>query len=224
MRTVIFDLDGTLADTSGDLIAAANAVLTKQGCGAQLDFESDRLLAFQGGREMLRMGLKRAGRMFEEKWVARTGYDMFIKEYEAALSVHTILYPECEESLAKLAETGWRLGVCTNKPETLARMLLMDLGVMNRFGALIGADTLAVRKPHPEPLWRAITEVGGIRSRALLVGDTDTDFRTARAAQVPIVMTAFGPQREIALSLEPDALIEKYSELPEIASRLCGSA
>ncbi|MCY4326641.1 MAG: HAD hydrolase-like protein, partial [Rhodobacteraceae bacterium] len=149
MRTVIFDLDGTLADTSGDLIAAANAVLTKQGCGSQLDFESDRLLAFQGGREMLRMGLERAGRAFEEKWVARTGYDMFIKEYEAALSVHTILYPECEESLAKLAETGWRLGVCTNKPETLARMLLTDLGVMDRFGALIGADTLSVRKPHP---------------------------------------------------------------------------
>ena len=220
MKSVIFDLDGTLADTSRDLIAAANSVLRRRGCGEPLDHWSDTLTAFQGGRAMLRSGMSKAGLPPDKDWIAADGYEDFLKDYESGLSVHTELYPGVTEALDALAADGWRLGICTNKPERLARLLLEDLGVLARFGSLIGADTLPFRKPHPEPLLRAITEAGGLRSRSFLVGDTDTDVRTARSARVPVTLVAFGPQGNAAGSLDPDALLERFPELPRVAKKL----
>ncbi len=222
MNSMIFDLDGTLADTSRDLISAANSVLCRRGFGEPLDHPADILTAFQGGRAMLRAGLAKAGQPPDGDWVAGDGYRDFLKDYETGLSVHTHLYPGVIKALDELAADGWRLGICTNKPERLARILLEDLGIIFRFLSLIGADTLSVRKPHSRPLLRAITEAGGIRSKSMLVGDTHTDVQTARAAGVPVALVAFGPQGCAAASLRPDAFLESFEQLPDIARQLCG--
>lgn len=221
MRTVIFDLDGTLADTSADLIAAANARFRALGLGDLLDPEADAATAFRGGREMLRLGLRRATGTADEAVVAAE-YPRFITAYATALDRHTRLYPGAEAAVVALRRAGYRVGVCTNKPEALAEALLERLGVRALFDALVGADTLPVRKPDPRPLLEAVRRAGGDAARALLVGDTETDRLTAAAAGVPVVLVTFGPGGEAVRALSPEAVLPAYSELEATVRALIG--
>ena len=171
--TVIFDLDGTLADTSGDLISAANSTLADCGCGRPLDMERDRLTAFLGGKALLRAGLAYInGARPDEEFVGRS-YPAFLRIYEDEIDRHTELYAGVCDVLERMRTSGWRLGVCTNKPERLARILLSRLGVLDCFDSLVGADTLKVRKPDPEPLLHSIAAAGGEPRRSVFVGDTE---------------------------------------------------
>lgn len=223
MRTVVFDLDGTLADTSGDLIAAANACFRAMGAGDLLDPVSDASTAFRGGRAMLALGLERMGRPDDQDWVD-DHYPVLLDAYEAAIDTHTVLYPGAIDAVGALAAAGYRMAICTNKPERLALILLDRLGILDAFGAVVGADTLPVRKPDPEPLREAVRRAGGAPERALLVGDTETDRETSRAAGMPSVLVTFGPDGEGVAALAPEALIGDYGELPGVVERLLGPA
>jgi phosphoglycolate phosphatase len=217
MRTVIFDLDGTLADTSKDLIAAANACFRRMGHGEMLHPEKDAATAFRGGRAMLRLGMERLGR---DPGEADGQYDYLLECYEDKIDTHTVLYPGAAKAVERLAEEGFRVGICTNKPAALAELLLNRLGVRDLFGSMIGADTLPVRKPDPAPFRAAVERCGGSVERSLLVGDTDTDRKTARAAGVPCVLVTFGPEGQGVEVLEPEALLHGYDGLAEVANRL----
>lgn len=219
MDSVIFDLDGTLADTSGDLIAAANACFRDMGKGAQLDPEADRAVAFNGGRAMLRLGFSRLGLAWTEADVS-AHFDTLLAHYSADIDRHTRLYDGVVPMLGALHEAGYALGVCTNKPEALALTLLVRLGLDGWFKSVIGADTLAWRKPDPRPLCAAIARLGGDPSRAVLIGDTRTDFETARAAGLPVVLVGFGPAGREVAALGPDALLAHFDDLPAIVARL----
>lgn len=223
MRTVVFDLDGTLADTSGDLIAAANACFRGMGEGDLLDPVADAGTALRGGKAMLTLGMERLGRAGDMAEVDRQ-YPLLLEAYAGAIDTHTTLYPGAMEAVAMLADSGYRVAICTNKPERLAAMLLDRLGVSGAFGAMIGADTLPVRKPDPEPLREAVRRAGGVPERALLVGDTVTDRETSRAAGVPSVLVTFGPTGMSVAELEPEALIGHFDELPGVCDRLLGPA
>jgi phosphoglycolate phosphatase len=221
MRTVVFDLDGTLADTSGDLLAAANACFRDMGAGDLLTLETDTGVALRGGRAMLRLGMERLGRAGDEATIDRY-YPVLLEAYAEAIDVHTVLYPGAMAAVAQLSGDGYRVAVCTNKPEGLARILLERLGVLGAFQALTGADTLAVRKPDPEHLRETVRRAGGDPNRALMVGDTVTDHDTARAAGVPSVLVGFGPGGAAVAALNPEAVIGHYDELPGVVRRLIG--
>ncbi|EAQ27195.1 MULTISPECIES: HAD-IA family hydrolase [unclassified Roseovarius] len=221
MRTVVFDLDGTLADTSGDLLAAANACFRDMGAGDLLTLETDTGVALRGGRAMLRLGMERLGRAGDEATIDRY-YPVLLEAYAEAIDVHTVLYPGAMAAVAQLSGDGYRVAVCTNKPEGLARILLERLGVLGAFQALTGADTLAVRKPDPEHLRETVRRAGGDPNRALMVGDTVTDHETARAAGVPSVLVGFGPGGAAVAALNPEAVIGHYDELPGVVRRLIG--
>lgn len=217
MRTVVFDLDGTLADTSGDLVAAANACFRAMGAGDLLDPQVDALTAFHGGRAMLRLGLSRLGRSDEaevDRW-----YPELLAAYERNIDRRTRLYPGAADAVRTLRAAGFATTICTNKPERLAETLLARLGVRGLFDALVGADTLPVRKPDPAPYVLAVERAGGTVARSFLVGDTDTDRRTAAAAGVPVALVAFGPEGEGVARLAPDALLARFDELPALADR-----
>lgn len=217
MRTVVFDLDGTLADTSGDLVAAANACFRAMGAGDLLDPQGDALTAFHGGRAMLRLGLSRLGRTDEaevDRW-----YPDLLAAYERDIDRRTRLYPGAAEAVRTLRAAGFATTICTNKPERLAETLLARLGVRGLFDALVGADTLPVRKPDPAPYVLAVERAGGTVARSFLVGDTDTDRRTAAAAGVPVALVAFGPEGEGVARLAPDALLARFDDLPALADR-----
>jgi phosphoglycolate phosphatase len=221
LRTVIFDLDGTLADTSADLIAAANQCFRGMGHGEVLHPERDAVTAFRGGRAMLRLGFERVRPDFAEADIDAQ-YPLLLSAYEAGIDRETRFYPGAEAAVRRLREAGYATGICTNKPERLAELLMARLGLRDLFGSLIGADTLAHRKPHPAPYHAAVERAGGDVARSVLIGDTVTDRDTARAVGVPVVLVSFGPGGPGAEALEPDALLPAYDDLPQVVARLIG--
>lgn len=221
--TVVFDLDGTLADTSADLIAAANACFAARGMAVALDPVADALTAFHGGRAMLRAGYGRLGAdLLLPPGAEDEDYPRLLKHYEDNIAVHTKLYPGVEGVLDRLQADGHILAVCTNKPGSLAETLLDVLGIRGRFAAMIAADTLPVRKPDPRPYRAAVERAGGRVEASFLVGDTETDRKTAAAAGVRVALVSFGPEGEAIRRLAPDALIGHFDELPDLARRWLG--
>jgi len=217
MRTVVFDLDGTLADTSADLLAAANACFRDLGHGDLLT-SADRLTAFHGGRAMLRLGFSRLGSFGEDQVDAQ--YPRLLAAYAEGIDTHTRLYPGAVQAVEALRSNGFATAICTNKPEGLAQTLVTRLGIRPLFDALIGADTLPTRKPDPAPYEASVVRAGGSVARSMLVGDTETDRRTARAAGVPVALVTFGPEGRDIARLDPDVLLDHFDHLPDIAERL----
>jgi phosphoglycolate phosphatase len=218
MRTVVFDLDGTLADTSADLLASANACFRALGHGNLLG-PQDALTAFHGGRAMLRLGFSRLGAPWTEDDVSRE-YPKLLAAYAEGLVVETRLYDGAAEAVEVLRTLGYATAICTNKPEGLAVDLVRRLGISALFDALVGADTFPVRKPDPLPYRAAVTRAGGTVTRSFLLGDTQTDRDTARAVGVPVALVTFGPEGETIARLHPDALLTHFDHLPALAERL----
>jgi phosphoglycolate phosphatase len=205
---VAFDLDGTLADTAPDLAAALNHALERLG-RAGVDPASVRDLVGHGARALLRKGLAISGEAHEA--LVEEGFRHFIDYYTANICNGTTCYPGLEPVLDTLHARGARAAICTNKPEQLTHALLEALGWTGRFDAVVGGDTLAVRKPDPAPLHEAIARAGG--GRAVFVGDSTTDADTAKAANLPFVAVSFGFRDRPAAELGADAVIDHYAEL-----------
>ncbi|MEQ6248368.1 HAD-IA family hydrolase [Sulfitobacter sp. HNIBRBA3233] len=222
MKTVVFDLDGTLADTSGDLIAAANACFTDMGEGAVLDPAADAGTALRGGRAMLRLGMTRLGRNADDPLIDHY-YQPLLEHYARDIDTHTRIYDGAMAAVDDLRVQGYRVAICTNKPERLARDLLTRLGILDRFQAMTGADTLSVRKPDPEHLRETVRRAGGDPAQSCLVGDSDTDRNTARAAGVPSILVTFGPAGGDMAALDPEALLHRYGDLPALVRDLIGA-
>ncbi|MEM8632138.1 MAG: HAD-IA family hydrolase [Pseudomonadota bacterium] len=216
--TVVFDLDGTLADTSADLIAAANACFVDLGHGTVLDPAADAATAFRGGRAMLRLGFARLGNGGPTD--IEREFPRFLDHYADNIHVHTRLYPGARDAVEAVMAAGARVAICTNKPEALAVDLVDRLGMAGHFGALVGADTLPVRKPDPTPYHEAVARAGGATGRSVLIGDTITDRDTARSAGVPCVLVTFGPDGDRVSELEPDALLRHFDHLGAVLAPL----
>lgn len=215
MKSAIFDLDGTLADTSGDLIAAANACFVKIGEAPQLDPVKDASTAFQGGRAMLKMGFARLGHIPDDAQMQQH-FEYLLKYYGENIDHHSFLYDGVEDCLVELAKRGYLLGICTNKPEGLAQTLTEHLGIRHHFAALLGADTLPVRKPDAGHLLGTIKELGGNPSKSVLIGDTITDRNAAKNAWVSCILVTFGPDGCYVADLEPEGLLDHYIDLPDM--------
>ena len=222
MKSVVFDLDGTLADTSADLIAAANACFTDISDKPPLDPVADALTAFGGGRAMLNLGFSRIGAFTQTD--IDTQFPRLLEFYAENIDTHTTLYDGVLDALDVLQDQGHLLGVCTNKPESLAQELLTRLGIRDYFVAMLGADTLAVRKPDPEHLFETVRRAGGDPARCLLVGDTVTDRDTSKSAGMPSILVTFGPSGDDMAALQPEGMINHYSELMGEVRRLIGPA
>lgn len=222
MRGAIFDLDGTLADTAADLLASANVALAEASLPL-LSYPDERSVAGRGGRAMIRRSISLAGRDPDhdvEVSLADALYPRLLIAYERAIAEHTNLFEGVVPCLDRLDADGWRLGICTNKPERLARILMTELGVLHRFGALLGADTLAVRKPDPQHFLETCRRIGADPRRSVMIGDTKTDLLTARAVGSPCVLTSFGFAAEPLESLAPDAVVAHFDELPAVLEEL----
>ncbi len=216
MKTVVFDLDGTLADTSGDLLAAANATFAALGHAPPLG-AGDEALAHQGGRAMLRAGFARIGHPIDEARVNAL-YPALLGHYEGGLCVQTRLYDGAVQAIDTLRARGFACVICTNKPTYLADSLLQSLKIRDLFGGLIGAGSLDVVKPNPAMFFAALNAVGG--TAGIMLGDTETDHLTARAAGVPSVLVGFGPHGPQVAALNPDAILPHFDALPNLAAQL----
>ncbi|HET8612012.1 MAG TPA: phosphoglycolate phosphatase [Sphingomonas sp.] len=207
-RTVVFDLDGTLADTAPDLTAALNHALETLG-RARVPDEDVRHMVGHGARALLRKGLAATGEVSEE--LIERGFPIFLDYYAGHVADFSRPWEGVEEALAALESQGVRLAVCTNKLEGLTHRFLAAMGWEGRFAAIVGGDTLAVRKPDPAPLFAVIERAGG--GPAAFVGDSITDTDTAKAAKVPCVALSFGFSDRPAEELGADRLIHHWREL-----------
>lgn len=212
--TVAFDLDGTLIDTAPDLIGALNVVLVEEGL-PPAPMTAVRQLIGHGLRAMLPRAYALAGVPISEAQVTEL-WPRLLEVYKSRIADESVPFPGCLDALANLRARGCKLAVCTNKAEGLARLLLDALDMSRCFDAVVGGDTLPVRKPDPAPLREAILRAGGDPSRALLVGDASPDVGAAKAAGLPCLIASFGYNDAPPAELGGDRLFSHYSELEEI--------
>ena len=210
--TIIFDLDGTLVDTAPDLIDTLNVILGREGLPA-VPYDLARTLIGHGARHMIARGLAMAGRTDGD--LDRLFAD-FIAHYGEHVADRSQPFPGVESALDTLAARGCTFAVCTNKLEGLSVRLLEALGLAGRFAAICGQDTFAVQKPNPEALLGTLRRAGGSRARAVMVGDSQTDIATARAALMPVVAVDFGYTEIPVTQLCPDKIISTYNALPGV--------
>ena len=218
VRTIVFDLDGTLVDTAPDLINALNFVLDREGL-PPVPLHSARNMIGAGSRKLIERGLELEGRAATPADVDRLTAD-FIDHYAAHIADRSRPFPELEPALDRLAAAGHRLAVCTNKLEWLSKRLLDTLRLSERFAAICGQDTFGLQKPDPEIFRQTVVRAGGEPGRAIMVGDSVTDIRTGRAANVPVVAVDFGYTDVPIATLRPDRVISTFAELPSVVDDL----
>lgn len=208
-RAAVFDLDGTLIDSIGDIANALNATLATRGLPA-LSEAHIRQMVGAGVPELVRRGLAAHG-------VANGDMQDCIAEmmqrYTARPVARTRLFDGGEDLLAQLDTRGVKLAICTNKPQAITELILQQLGVATRFGVIVGESSARPRKPDPAMLRAALDMLGVSAFDAVMIGDSASDVRTARALGVPVVVVRSGYGREDPDDLGADLVIDSLHEV-----------
>ncbi|TGD99065.1 phosphoglycolate phosphatase [Methylobacterium nonmethylotrophicum] len=215
---VVFDLDGTLAETAGDLIGTLNVILEREGLPPVAVAQARELIG-AGARALIQRGFAAGGRELTPGRLDEL-FRVFLAHYGQHLCDVSHLFPGVEAALDRLEAAGYRLAVCTNKPEDHSVRLLDLLGVGSRFAAICGRDTFPYFKPDPRHLTETIDRAGGDPARAVMVGDSRTDVATAKAAGIPVVAVPFGYTDVPVEALEPDLVIQHFDALFDAVQRL----
>ncbi|WP_417668089.1 phosphoglycolate phosphatase [Roseibium sp.] len=218
MSVLVFDLDGTLVSSMGDLTATLNAVLVQAGHQA-IAPESVRSMVGHGAKVLLQRGLEANGVAWSEETIAPL-YAEFLTYYENHIADHTRPFPGVIEALERFRADGWRLAVCTNKIERLTMPLLDALDMTRHFDAIVGGDTFARPKPDAMPVLGAIEKASGQKQGSIMIGDSVTDIDAARAAGIPVVAVDFGYTPVPVTELGPDIVISHFDALPDAVSGL----
>jgi phosphoglycolate phosphatase len=224
IRAVAFDLDGTLLDTLPDIAAAADAMLVAQG-RAPVGAAVVRGFIGEGIATLVKRLLTGEIDGEPDPAVLEPALAQFFEGYFAHLSVHTRPFAGMSALVERLAERSVPLACVTNKAERFTRPLLAAHGLLDRFDVVVGGDTLGVRKPHPRVLQHTAAALGVAPEALLMVGDSVTDVRAARAAGTPVVVVPWGyTGGEPAEALGADAVLVSAEELQTwIAARLLAS-
>lgn len=210
-RTIVFDLDGTLIDTAPDLIDTLNVVFAREGL-PPVPYETARKLIGGGARMMIARGIEAEGGAVTPARIEQIFGD-FIAHYSEHIADRSRPFPGMTDALDALAADGYRFAVCTNKLERLSVLLLEKLGLAHRFAAICGQDTFGIQKPDPEVLQRTVAAAGGNLARAVMVGDSVTDIRTARAAAIPVIAVDFGYCERPVIEFGPNLIISHFAQL-----------
>lgn len=215
--TLLLDLDGTLVDSVPDLAAAVNRLLASRGL-APLETAEVTAMVGDGAGALVRRAMAARGAEPDQDAVRS-----FLEDYGAHAAVFTKPYPGVLPTLRALASEGWRLAVCTNKPEAPARRLLAQLGMLDLFAAVGGGDSFAARKPDPAHALATLERAGGAPGAAVMVGDHRNDVLAATGAGLPCIFAAwgYGPP-EMARGAQATAA--RFEEVPALARDLVRGA
>ena len=211
MTTIIFDLDGTLIHSTPDMTVAVNWMLTEESAQP---LDEATLQGFVGD------GLfKLVERVIDHVRLDPARLDEIaprvLAHYNAVNGQNTLLYPGVEGCLNTLAAKGDKLGICTNKPEAPARHVLGHFRMTGFFDAVVGGDTLNMRKPDPEPLLHTIALLGGDADDTVYVGDSEVDEATAKNAGVPFALYTQGYRKKGATDFHAALAFGDYGELTD---------
>jgi phosphoglycolate phosphatase len=218
---LIFDLDGTLADTSPDLLGATNAVLAARG-RPLLDLAHLRHLVGFGARALILQAMQASGTPASEEEMPAL-VEIFLTHYRAHIADGTRLFPHVAETLESLKAQGARLGVLTNKPQELTDPLLPLLGLDGLFAAIYGAGRKPYTKPDPRIFHDVVADLlngSGGGGPAVMIGDSITDLNTARAAGAPCILMSYGFTPVPASELGADIVLDDFAQLPAALASL----
>ena len=185
IKTVLFDLDGTLADTAPDLAGALNYVLKKYNY-EPLPYEKIRPVVSHGGVALITLGFGREHPEFD------TLYKELLAHYQQNIANETTLFPGMAELLTELENANIKWGVVTNKPGWLTEPLMAALNLTSRACAIVSGDTLTERKPHPAPLLHACQQAGSLAEECIYVGDAERDIDAGNSAGMLSLVALFG--------------------------------
>lgn len=187
IRTVLFDLDGTLADTAPDLAFALNTLLAEQG-RSTLPYDAIRPVVSHGAAALVEhgFGIDRQDLRFPPL------RERLLEIYQQHLARHTRLFPGMSSLMDALATRDINWGIVTNKPAFLTEPLLEALGIRNEAACVVSGDTTANRKPHPEPMLHACRLAGSEPAECLYVGDAARDIEAGKAAGMRTLVALFG--------------------------------
>jgi phosphoglycolate phosphatase len=220
-RAVVFDLDGTLVDTAPDLTRATNHVLALYGRKPVSNLDVRRMVGL-GGRALIRRGFAATGEPVEEDQIENL-FRLFLDFYAANIAIESTLYPGTKRLLDLCKDRQIRLGICTNKPESLSRALIGGLGLSGYFGAIVGMDTISIAKPDPRIYGETLRRLDVNGGRTVMIGDSETDVLTARAAGVPMIAVTFGYTPKPVKEFAPDYLVDHYDEMWPVIERVLDS-
>ena len=207
---LIFDLDGTLADTAPDLLGATNAVLAARG-RPLLDLAHLRHMVGFGAVALILQAMEASGTPVTEEEMPPL-IEIFLAHYREHIADGSRLFPGVAETLAELKGRGARLGVLTNKPQELTDMLLPRLGLEGMFAATYGAGRKAYTKPDPRIFHEVVEDCGG--GPGVMIGDSITDLSTARAAGAPCILFTYGYTHVPVQELGADLVLDDFAALP----------
>ncbi len=212
-RTLLLDLDGTLVDTVPDLAAALNRLMMARRM-APFNHPETAAMVGDGVAALVRKAFAQRGAEPDAEAIAS-----FAADYAAHAAVESRLYPNVLPVLRDLSGAGWRLAVCTNKPEGAARSLLDALALLPLMVAVGGGDSFPVRKPDPAHMTATLAAAGGTADRAIMAGDHANDIVASQGAGLPCIFAAwgYGPP---AMATGAVAIARDITEMAEIASRL----
>lgn len=216
---IVFDLDGTLLDTHADLIVSLNHTIAALKL-PPVSYDDVTHLVGSGAQVMIERACKLHGYVLTSEELPAL-LQRFITHYSEAMPGATQPYPGLISALTMLKSKGYKLAVCTNKMESLARTLLERLELTHYFEAITGGDTFTVRKPNAEHLIGTVERAGGDLTRTIMIGDSINDILVARNAGVPSVAVPFGYSDVGVETLGPNRIIYHYDELtPELVEGL----
>ena len=218
---VVFDLDGTLADTAPDLIATLNFILKREGL-REVPLEQANALIGAGAKALIERGFAQNNQHLSDGRHNEL-FDDFIEHYGNNLKNHSRLFDGVKEALDLLIENGWILAVCTNKIEKHSKILLREFGILEKFKAICGRDSFHVYKPDPQHLLLTIGQAGGDPARAIMVGDSKTDMDTALAANIKTIGVPFGYTDKPIHELGPTLIIDHFEQLYDAVKKIAVS-
>jgi 2-phosphoglycolate phosphatase len=187
MQAMLFDLDGTLADTAPDMARTVNLMRSKRGL-APVPIDLVRPHVSKGARGMICSAFE----MTTEHADFQAMREEFLELYGGNLCVDTRLFPGMAEVLDKLEANDIAWGVVTNKFERFARPIIDELGLGSRAAIVVGGDTCPRAKPYPDSLLFAASSLGVMPARTMYVGDDERDVQAARAAGMPVLVAGYG--------------------------------
>jgi len=217
-NTLLFDLDGTLVDSAPDIIAALNLTLNDLGHEG-VNYHDFRQSAGDGARKLLERVLITKNIPLTDKQLS-THVDRLLKYYYGIMTNNTTLYPGVSKTLYTLREAGIKLGICTNRPSPTTKYLLQHFGLTDLFCAVFCPDNVAAKKPDPRHLQEAMLELNSSPKTTLMIGDTATDIAAAQNASLKVIAVAYGYSKIPAEQLGADAVLEHFTELPQLLSSL----
>ena len=187
IRTVLFDLDGTLADTAPDLAYALNQVLIEQG-REPLPFATIRPVVSNGGKVLTQLGFN----IEPEHPDFPPLYQRLLEIYRANIARETTLFPGMAELLDSIEQGGMNWGVVTNKPAWLTDPLMAALGLSERAACIVSGDTCTNRKPHPESILHGCQLAGSAAENCVYIGDAQRDIEAGNRAGMRTIIALFG--------------------------------